>query len=110
VSKHDLVAPFQVERYGEFWLTDAVRPAPQSKVLPRQGYRTDTFRDPTAGIEVPVIAAAVSRERLFDLFMDLTEALGEEVHVILESSHDSNGAHHHDFHREHIANTSTCPF
>jgi hypothetical protein len=102
VSKHDLVAPFQVERYGDFWLTDAVRPAPQSKVTPRQGYRADTFRDPSAGIEVPVIAGAVSREQLFDVFLELLDPLGEEVHVILESSHDSNGAHHHDLHRENI--------
>jgi hypothetical protein len=102
VSKNDLVAPFQVERYGDFWLTDAVRPAPQSKVTPRQGFRLDTFRDPAAGIQVPVAAAAVSRERLFDLFLDLLDPLGEEVHVILESSHDSNGTHHHDLHREHI--------
>jgi hypothetical protein len=102
VSKHDLVAPFQVDRYGDFWLTDAVRPAPQSKIVPRQGYRLDTFRDAAAGIQVPVAAAAVSRERLFDLFLDLLDPLGEEVHVILESSHDSHGAQHHDLHREHI--------
>jgi hypothetical protein len=97
-----LVAPFQVDRYGDFWLTDAVRPAPQSKIVPRQGYRLDTFRDAAAGIQVPVAAAAVSREHLFDLFLDLLDPLGEEVHVILESSHDSHGAQHHDLHREHI--------
>jgi hypothetical protein len=102
VRKIDLVAPFQVKRYGDFWLTDAVRPVPQGKITPRQAYRIDTYREARAGIEVPVVAASVSRENLFDLFLALLDPLGEEVHVILESSHDSLGGDHHDRHRDHI--------
>jgi len=51
---------------------------------------------------VPVLAAAVSREHLFDLFLELLEPLGEVVDVVLETSHQ-NGQHgHRDLCREHI--------
>jgi hypothetical protein len=71
-------------------------------VVPRQGYRRDTYRDADAGLEVPVLAAAVSRERLFDLFLDLLEPLGPTVDVVLETSHNSEGGAHRDLFREHI--------
>jgi hypothetical protein len=91
-----------VDRYGDFRLTDAIRPASSIPVVPRQGYRCDVYRDPEAGLEVPVIAAAVSRECLFDLFLDLLEPLGEAVDVVLETSHGSENGRHRDLYREHI--------
>jgi hypothetical protein len=95
-----MVEHLQVERYGEFWLTDAVRPAPAVPVVPRQGYRIDTYRDDKANFQVPVLAAAISRERLFDVFIDLLDSLGEVVDVVLETSHDSTGNRHQDLFRE----------
>lgn len=89
-------------KIGDFWLTDAIRPAPAGAVLPRQGYRTEIYEDRRAGLRVPVLAAAVSRPRLFDLFLDLLEPLGDTVDVVLESSHASTGGRHQDFCREHI--------
>jgi hypothetical protein len=83
-------------------LTDAIRPAPSLPVVPRQGYRRDIYRDDDAGLQVPVLAAAVSRERLFDLFLDLLEPLGPTVDVVLETSHNSEGGCHRDLLREHI--------
>jgi hypothetical protein len=91
-----------VDRYGNFRLTDAIRPAPAVPVVPRQGYRRDTYRDTDAGLQVPVLAAAVSRERLFDLFLELLEPLGPTVDVVLETSHNSDGGAHRDLFREHI--------
>jgi len=102
VSSEQLAAHLRVDRYGDFWLTDAIRPAPHVPVVPRQGYRFEVYRDPRAGLQVPVLAAAASREHLFDLFLELLEPLGETVDVVLETSHHSEGGRHRDLYREHI--------
>lgn len=46
--------------------------------------------------------AAVSREKLFEVFMDLLEPLGKEVDVVLETSHDTSSKSHENLYREHI--------
>ncbi len=102
MSQDRLAAHLLVDRYGDFLLTDAIRPAPDVPVVPRQGFRLDVFRDAKAGIAVPVLAAQVSRERLFDLFLALLGPLGEVVDVVLETSHDSEGDQHQDLLREQI--------
>jgi hypothetical protein len=102
VSADKLTTHLRVDRYGDFRLTDAIRPAQGLPVTPRQGYRRDVYRDDRTGIRVPVLAASVSRERLFDLFLALLEALGEVVDVVLETSHDSDGTSHRDLVREQI--------
>jgi hypothetical protein len=91
-----------VDRYGDFWLTDAIRPAPALPVVPRQGYRVETYRDPKANFQVPVLAAAVSRERLFETFLGLLDPLGDLVDVVLETSHETTGSEHLDLFREAI--------
>jgi len=90
------------DRYGDFWLTDAIRPSLHKAVPPRSGYRIETFKDAKAGFQVPVLAAAVSREQLFDVFLDLLDPLGDMVDVVLETSHDTGGSRHQDLYREHI--------
>ena len=90
----------RVDRYGDFWLTDAIRPAQTTPITPREGYRIDTYRDAAANFQVPVLAASVSRERLFEVFLDLLNPLGEVVDVVLETSHDSTGNQHEDLFRE----------
>jgi hypothetical protein len=97
-----LAAHLCVDRYGDFWMTDAVRPSARRSVTPTQGYRVETFRDPRKDFRVPVLAAAVSREQLFDVFFDLLDPLGEVVDVVLETSHDSDGAGHSDLFRDQI--------
>jgi hypothetical protein len=92
----------QVDQYGDFRLTQAIRPSLDLQIVPRQAYRVETYRDDKAGLRVPVLAAAVSRERLFDAFLDLLDPLGEVVDVVLETSHDSDGAEHRDLYREGI--------
>jgi hypothetical protein len=102
VSSEKLTAHLRVDRYGDFRLTDAIRPALHVPVVPRQGFRVDVYRDARAGLRVPVLAAAVSREQLFDAFLALLAPLEEAVDVVLETSHHSDGAGHKDLYREHI--------
>src|SRR5438270_11717257 len=102
VNVKKLTAHLQVDRYGDFWLTEAIRPSLDLQVVPRQGYRLDTYRDVRAGIEVPVLVAAVSRERLFDAFLELLDPLGDVVDVVLETSHDTTGNQHRDLFREAV--------
>lgn len=91
-----------VVRYGSFILTDAVRPAFDLAVVPSAGWRRDTYRDKETGIDVPVIMAAQTRNKLFDLFIELLDPLGEEVDVVLETSHGQGNAGHNDLYREQI--------
>jgi len=102
LSKEQLDAHLSVGRYGSFSLTDAVRPSIGLEVIPREGYRRDVYCDPESGNKMPVLAASVSCERLFDVFMDLLDPLGEVVDVVMESSHESEPGSHADLYREHI--------
>jgi hypothetical protein len=97
----ELEAHLEVACYGVFELTDAIRPSIDLQVVPRQGYRHDVYVDPTTRAKVPVVMAAATRERLFDLFIDMIDTLGPVVDVVLETSHYFNGGHQ-DFYREHI--------
>jgi hypothetical protein len=83
VSAEKLANHLRVGHYGNFRLTDAVRPSLDLQVVPREGFRIETYRDAKAGLEVPVLAAAVSSERLFDCFLTLVERLGPVVDVVL---------------------------
>jgi hypothetical protein len=102
VNSKTLAAHLRVDQYGDFRLTDAVRPAPGVPVVPRQGYRREMYRDAKAKLRVPVLAASVSRENLFDMFLALLEPLGPVVDVVLETSHESRGSGHRDLYRERI--------
>jgi hypothetical protein len=102
VSAEKLANHLRVGHYGNFRLTDAVRPSLDLQVVPREGFRIETYRDAKAGLEVPVLAAAVSSERLFDCFLMLVERLGPVVDVVLETSHKTDGHSHQDLLREHV--------
>ncbi|CAN5916303.1 hypothetical protein BH23PLA1_BH23PLA1_25770 [soil metagenome] len=102
LTQDQLDAHLSVGYYGNFALTDAVRPSFALEVVPREGYRRDIYRDPETGNKMPVLAAAVSSERLFDVFMDLLDPLGDEVDVVMESSHESEPGAHADLYREHM--------
>lgn len=96
-----LEAHLGVFRYGSFDLTEAVRPSYDLKVVPRQGFRHDAYVDPQSKTSIPVIMASATKERLFDLFMDLVDPLGAVVDVVLETSHHGGGGHE-DMYRDHI--------
>jgi len=102
LSEEELEAHLGVARYGDFMLTEAVRPSYDLQVVPTQGYRHDIYQDPQSHTRVPVLMGAVSSEQLFDTFMDLLDPLGSVVDVVLETSHDNNRQGHTDLYREHI--------
>src|SRR3954467_8848648 len=102
LSQDQLDAHLSVGRYGNFALTDAVRPSFGLEVIPREGYRRDVYCDPETGNKMPVLAASVSAERLFEVLMDLLDPLGDEVDVVMESRHESEPRAHADLYREHM--------
>lgn len=102
LSNRELEAHLKVDRYGEFTLPDAVRPSYNLEVVPSAGYRHDVYRDEENRTDVPVLMAAVSREVMLDVFMELIEPLGPTVDVVLETSHGHRAGYHTDLYREHI--------
>jgi hypothetical protein len=102
LNEEALEAHLGIARYGGFMLTDAVRPSYDLQVVPRAGYRFDSYVDEQAGVTIPVLMASASREMLFDLFLDLLDPLGHEVDLVLETSHSRAGRGHDDLYREHM--------
>ncbi|MCA9125459.1 MAG: hypothetical protein KDB22_00175 [Planctomycetales bacterium] len=101
LTDEQLEAHLEVSCYGVFELTDAIRPSVDLQIIPKQGFRHDFYVDPASETKVPVVMAAASRERLFDLFIDMLDTLGPVVDVVLETSHYHTGGHQ-DHYREHI--------
>ncbi|HVW66526.1 MAG TPA: hypothetical protein VHA78_02225 [Candidatus Peribacteraceae bacterium] len=106
LTEEQIDAHLAVRRYGDFELTDAVTPSYDLRVVPRQGYRHETYTDPETGGMMPALMVAATREVLWDLFEDLLEPLGDDVAFVLETSHTKNTKSlqngHRDFYREHI--------
>ena len=102
LSEEELELHLKNGVYGDFILTDAVRPSYDLKVVPRSGYRHEFYEDQETGAKVPVIMAAASREKLFEVFIDMLEPLGNVVDVVLESSHDRTQRPKDEPYREHI--------
>ncbi len=102
IPKLELESHLTVARYGEFTLTDAIRPSFDLRVVPKQGYKHDRYRDDQSRTSVPVLMAAISREQLFDTFIDLLDPLGNVVDVVLETSHRRGSGEHSDLYREQI--------
>ncbi len=102
LSNDELEAHLGVCQYGDFELSDAVRPSYNLEVVPSAGFRHDVYRDEENKAEVPVLMAAVTRERVMDTFMSLIEQLGDVVDVVLETSHGHESHGHTDLYREYI--------
>ncbi|MBQ15678.1 MAG: hypothetical protein CMJ65_01000 [Planctomycetaceae bacterium] len=102
LSDDQLETHLKITRYGSFVLTDAVRPSYDLQVVPRTGFRHDTYNDTETAIAIPVLMVSVSRDEVLDLFVDLLDPLGGEVDVVLETSHHSQGNGHDDYYRESI--------
>ncbi len=102
LSEEELETHLAVARYGDFVLTEAVRPSYDLQVVPSQGFRHDSYHDEQNRTSVPVLMAAASSEHLFDTFMDLLDPLGPVVDVVLETSHNRDSKGHTDLYREHI--------
>lgn len=102
LTEDQLEAHLGISRYGDFELTDAIRPSYDLQVVPQKGYRHDTYDDGQSGVRVPVLIASASRRRMMDIFLDLLDPLGDQVDVVLETSHDPDSNGHQDLYREHI--------
>jgi len=102
LSEEELEAHLGVRRYGDFELSDAVRPSYDLVVVPSRGYRHDVYHDEQSKSSVPVLMASASRDQLFDTFIDLIDPLGAVVDVVLETSHQPDARGHQDLYREHI--------
>jgi len=102
LSEDDLEAHMSIARYGDFTLTDAVRPSYHLDVIPRTGFRHEWYVDKDSGTRIPVLMASITREKLFDTFLSLLDPLGETVDVVLETSHDKSNGQHTDLYREQI--------
>lgn len=102
LSEAQLEAHMSTARYGDFLLSDAVRPSYNLEIIPRTGYRHEWYVDQESGARIPVLMASVSRERLFDTFLNLIDTLGECVDVVVETSHDKSNGQHTDLYREQI--------
>lgn len=102
LTEDQLEAHLNIKRYGNFVLTEAVRPSYDLQIVPSAGYRHDVFQDRESGVRIPVLMAAVSREKILDVFVDLLNPLGEHVDVVLETSHEAEPGGHCDMYREHI--------
>jgi hypothetical protein len=103
VNPDRLATHLHVSQYGDFTLTDAVRPGPGLPVVPREGYRMEVFRDRAAKLRMPMLSAAVTAENVFETFLALIEPVGDVVDVVLESSHGRDvEQEHEDLRRSHI--------
>jgi hypothetical protein len=102
LSDEELEAHLGVSRYGNFELSDAVRPSYNLEVVPSAGFRHDVYRDEESRNNVPVLMAAVTKSQLMETFVTLIENLGDVVDVVLETSHDKRSPGHTDLYREHI--------
>jgi len=98
-------------QYGNFTLTEAVRPSLDLTIIPEQGYKyerhrlgedTTPFRQANSRWLMPILAVSISVEQLFETFLDLLNLLGNTVSVVLETSHCYLGAHRTGLHRDHI--------
>lgn len=97
-----LLAAARKNRHGDFELTDAIRTAPESTVIPQEGYRVERYRGIITARNIPVVVASVTKQKLFEAFLEIVDPLGELVDVVLETSHDSPDNDHADLYREAI--------
>lgn len=87
---------------NSFAFSQAAYPAEELNVSFSNGYRKSVFTDSLTQQDIPMLAISVSKEHVFDIFLQLTDLLGNTVDVILESSHGSKVSKHIDLHREEI--------
>lgn len=91
---------------GTFELTGAIQPHPRN--VPCEGYTYTAYIDPESHAATPVLMASASRRKLWQLFYDMMYELGEEVSVVLETSHavrpkkGFGDSRHSDLYRENI--------
>jgi hypothetical protein len=94
VSQEAIDAHMACDRYGDFWLTKAIRPSFDLRVIPIQGYATEIFEQ--GGQKFHALMSAISREGLFDTFLDVIDLIASPVDVMLKCSHGKNNSDEKD--------------
>ena len=61
LTNEELDTHLNIQRYGKFMLTDAIRPSYDLQVVPQPGYRFDSYHDACSGTDVPVLMGALAR-------------------------------------------------
>jgi len=102
LSEAELESHLRVSKYGNFELSEAIRPSHNLEVVPSAGFRHDVYRDEQSRSNVPVLMAAVTKEQMIETFISLIQPLGEVVDVVLETSHGQAKRGHTDLYREYI--------
>lgn len=102
IPKLELESHLTTAKYGDFTLSDAIRPSFDLRITPKQGYRSDWYTNERNQTEIPVLVASVSVEKLFETFIDLLDPLGDTVDAVLETSHHRSNGRHTDLYRERI--------
>lgn len=88
----ELERHLQKDAYGDFRLTNAIRPCPS--ITPTEGFRFDECNVVGSTHKEVVLIASVSREKLLDVFMSMLEPLTEPLDVYITSSHNrADGSH-----------------
>ena len=102
ISNINRVKPFRNPPfdYQGLVLTGAVNSFDDEVLM--QGYKRTSYVDNKIGISIPCIMLACNENKLMDLFFDLIDELGNNVRVVLESSHEREDGTHVDFFSEEI--------
>lgn len=99
LTEEEVNTHLAIKWYDGFVLTEAIAPSYDLKIKPRAGFRFDNYHE--AGLSIPRVMIAASKEILFDLFLDLIGLIrGTRANVVLETSH--NCYPHEDIEREGI--------
>ncbi|MDO4575676.1 MAG: hypothetical protein Q4D98_10745 [Planctomycetia bacterium] len=85
-STEEIATHLRIASYGKFFLSPGIRPSYDLQVVPREGFRYETFWMAGKGRSVPVLVGAATLEKIPNVFHDLISLLGP-VRVTLESSH-----------------------
>ena len=81
----ELDAHIARRQYGEFKLTQAISPSLDLEIVPAQGYKRGCY-DLGDNTNCPYVVAAISADKLFEVFIECVESMPDEVDVFLENS------------------------
>ena len=85
VSAEQLEKHIAVNRYGDFLLTDAIRPSMDLRVVPIEGFVLR--RDREDSLATDYLVAAISAEKILSVIERLLEELDSVVDLIIAGSH-----------------------
>lgn len=89
-SAEEIVTHLRIASYGKFYLSPGIRPSYDLQVVPREGFRYESFWNVKKGECVSVLVGAATFEKIPSVFHDLLGMLRGPVRVTLESSHLAN--------------------